>query len=295
MRILAMILCALAAGTLDRSASAHSAPAPTEQRLNHISIQAVGKGQPVVLVPGLSTPREVWDGILPHLVKTHRLLLVQVNGFGGDAPGSNLQPGILEGAVEDLHAYLASQKLGRVAVVGHSMGGLIALKLAKAHPSDAAKLMIVDSLPWVGEIFAPGATVAQLEPQGKAMRDAMMAGHGKPNLAAAKATAATMALAPEAQAKIAEWIAASDARVSGQAMYDDLVTDLRRDMAAIATPITLVYPWSKAMPKDRADAFYKAQYAKVPNVTFVPIAESGHFVMLDQPQAFAAAVDDFLK
>src|SRR3546814_19440822 len=66
--------------------------------------------------------------------------------------------------------------------------------------------------------------------------------------------------------KVAAWVTATDARVSGQAMYEDMTTDLRPDMAAIATPITLVYPYSAGLPKERADAFYRAEYAKAPNV-----------------------------
>jgi pimeloyl-ACP methyl ester carboxylesterase len=84
-------------------------------------------------------------------------------------------------------------------------------------------------------------------------------------------------------------------RVAGQAMYEDMTTDLRGDMGAIATPMTVVYPWSEArMAKTRADAFYRAQYAKAPHVTYTAVGDSGHFVMLDQPQAFAAALNAFL-
>ena len=49
------------------------------------------------------------------------------------------------------------------------------------------------------------------------------------------------------------------------------------------------------MPKERAEPFYRAEYAKAPKVTFVPVADSAHFVMLDQPQAFTAALADFVK
>src|SRR3546814_8128366 len=167
--------------------------------------------------------------------------------------------------------------------------------VGKAHPGDVGKLMVVDALPYVGDIFVPGATVAQIEPQAKAIRDRMVASYPTPDAAQAKATAAGMALTPAAQEKVAAWVTATDARVSGQAMYEDMTTDLRPDMAAIATPITLVYPYSAGLPKERADAFYRAEYAKAPNVTFVPVADSAHFVMLDQPAAFAEAVEVFLK
>jgi pimeloyl-ACP methyl ester carboxylesterase len=295
MRICAIILAALAASTLDWSGSAQSTPAPAEQRLAHISIISEGAGSPVVLIPGLSTPRAVWDGVSGELARNHRVILVQVNGFDGDDPGENLKPGVLAGVVGDLHSYLAAQKLDHVKVIGHSLGGLVALQLAKLHPEDTSALMIVDSLPYVGDIFAPGATVTQLEPQAKAMRDQIVASYGKSDPAVAVRTASTMALTAPAQAKVAGWIGKADARVSGEAMYEDLTTDLRPDMASIATPITLVFPYSAAMPKERAEAFYRGEYAKAPHVTFVPVADSGHFVMLDQPQAFAAALESFAK
>jgi pimeloyl-ACP methyl ester carboxylesterase len=299
MRIFALMLAACAASTLNWSGPAQAEAVraqagPAEQRLAHISIVAMGSGNPVVLIPGLSSPRAVWDGIAPKLAERHTVYLVQVNGFAGDDPGANLQPGLLDGVVADLHSYLSAHKAAPARVIGHSMGGLVALMLAKAHPGDTAAVMTVDALPYVGTIFVPGATVAQFEPQARGMRDQMAASFGKPNPGNA-ATARGMALSAAAQDKVAGWMGKADSRVSGEAMYEDLTTDLRPDMASIATPITLVMPYSEAMPKARAEPFYRGEYAKATNLTLVPVADSGHFVMLDQPQAFADAVEQFLK
>lgn len=299
MRIFALILAACAASTLNWSGAADAAPAsaatPATQRLPHISIAEVGNGSPVVLIPGLSSPREVWDGVVPALAGDHRVILVQVNGFGGDDPGANLKSGILDGAVADLHGWLTAHKLAPAKIVGHSMGGLLALQLARAHPADASALMIVDALPYVGDIFAPGSTVAQIEPQAKAMRDRIVASYGKADPQVAERTAAGMALTPSARAKVAAWIAKADARVTGEAMYEDMTTDLRPEIAQIKTPITLIVPFTPAMPRERAVPFYRGEYAKAPNVTVVPIGEAGHFVMLDQPDAFASALAEFAK
>jgi pimeloyl-ACP methyl ester carboxylesterase len=271
----------------------HAATAPV--RTDHISIETIGHGAPVILIPGLSSPRAVWDGVAPELAKGHRVILVQINGFGGDDPGANVRPGIIDGVVAELDGYIAANKLQGVAVVGHSLGGLIGLDLAHAHPADVGKLMVVDSLPYVGDIFLPGATVAQVEPQARAMRDKEIASYGKPaDDAAAAATANGLALKHDSRAKVIAWIKQADPRVTGEALYEDMTLDLRPDMAGIATPITLVYPWSANLPKEKAGAFYKAEYAKAPNVTFVPVGDAAHFVMLDQPAAFQAAIDDFL-
>ncbi|MBW4331728.1 alpha/beta hydrolase [Stakelama sp. CBK3Z-3] len=260
--------------------------------MDHISVQAMGSGDPVILIPGLSSPRGVWDGVAPHLASGHRVYLVQVNGFAGDDPRGNLQPGILDGIVADLDRYIADKKIEHAAIVGHSMGGLVTLMLAKAHPGDAGRVMIVDALPFVGPIIMPGATVETLKPMAAQMRDQMKVQTA--DAASAKQVAATMAVTPQAQAKVAGWMAASDQRVSAQAMYEDVTTDLRPDMAKVTTPITLVYPTSDRMPAERADPFYRAQYADAPHVTYVPVADSGHFIMLDRPQAFAKALDAFL-
>src|SRR5690349_6602700 len=113
MRLCALMLCALAASTLDWSAASHAAPAkqaaaPAHQQLGHISVEAVGSGQPIVLIPGLSTPRDVWSAVVPELAKAHRVLLVQVNGFGGDDPRDNARADVLDGVTSDIHAYLAA-------------------------------------------------------------------------------------------------------------------------------------------------------------------------------------------
>jgi pimeloyl-ACP methyl ester carboxylesterase len=264
-------------------------------QMDHISVQVIGRGTPVILIPGLSSPRAVWDGVAPELAKTHAVYLVQVNGFGGEDPRANLQPGILPGIVADLHKLIGERKLRGAAVVGHSLGGLAGLLLAREHPGDVARLMVVDALPFIGSAFVPGSTVETLKAQAEAFRNQMVSQHGQPRTdGVADAIAATQALKPQSRAKVSAWVRATDMRVSGQALYEDMVTDLRPDMAQITTPITLVYPWSDALPKVRSDAFYRGEYAKAPSVNFVDIGDSQHFIMLDQPEAFRAALMAFL-
>jgi pimeloyl-ACP methyl ester carboxylesterase len=266
-----------------------SSIASAELRMDHISIVAMGKGSPVILIPGLSSPRAVWEDVTADLARNHRVILVQVNGFAGDNPGENLKAGMLDGVVADLDAYIAKNKLGGAAVVGHSLGGLVGLMLARTHPADVGKLMVVDSLPYVGEIFLPGVTVAQVEPRAKMMRDGIVASYGKPaDAAQAEATANGLAMTPGARAKVKAWAMAADPRVVGEALYEDMTTDLRPDVAAIATPITAIYP-------KQGDALYHSAYGKAPHVTYVPVDATAHFVMLDQPEAFAKALTAFLS
>lgn len=279
---------------------AHAAPAPAKRiQMEHISVEVIGKGSPVILIPGLSSPRAVWDGVAPALAKSHSVYLVQVNGFGGDDPRANLQPGVLNGIVADLSALIAQQKLKAPAVVGHSMGGLVGLMLAARQPASIGRLMVVDALPWFAVLMAPPGTdmtMAMVEPRAAQMRDAVAASYGKPpSKAAAEANVASLTLKPESRAKATEWAMAADPRVTALALYEDLTTDVRGELKAIRVPTTIVYAWNSQYPaKDRADAFFRGQYAAIPNVTYAGIGESAHFVMLDQPGQFATALNAFL-
>ncbi len=294
---LRIAVSAMTLGIAFHPVATHAAASTRIMQMPHISVVSIGKGTPVILIPGLSSPRTVWDGVVPGLAKTHRVYVVQVNGFAGDAPGANLSPGILDGIVEDLHALIERGKIAGAAIVGHSMGGLVALKLAETHHADTGRIMIVDALPFIGTLFSPAATVAMVEPQAKTMRDAQVASYGKPvSDAAAQAIADRLALKPVSRALVSGWVKAADPRVSGAAMYEDMTSDLRPVMKTIATPITLVYPWSVDGPtKPQADAMYHAAYKDAPHVTFVDIGEARHFVMLDQPALFQEAVGAFLS
>lgn len=278
---------------------AHAATAPAQAgliQMDHVSVQVIGKGSPVILIPGLSSPRAVWDGVAPELARAHTVYLVQVNGFGGEAPGANLADGVIPGIVADLHKLIAEKKIGGAAVVGHSMGGLVALMLARAHPGDVGKALIVDALPFVGSAFFPGSTVDSVKPQAEAMRAQMTSLYGKPfPEAVGQAIARQNALKPESQAQVAAWSAKADMRVSGQALYEDLQTDLRPDLAGIAAPVTVLVPWTAARGGEGPVLdLYKREYAGAPKVSVKGVAESGHFIMLDQPAAFQAALTAFL-
>lgn len=278
-------------------ASAQTPPASAPHvAAERFTVVVEGQGPDVILIPGLSCPRAVWDGARQALGGRYRLHLIELKGFAAGDPGPNLNGPILPDLVEQLNAYIAANKLKAPAVVGHSLGGLTALMLAKAHPQAVGRVMVVDALPWIGTILAPpGATPAQVEPFVAQARAAFAARYGKPaDVTALSANAATLALKPESRAQVTAWSAAADPRVVGQALYEDATTDLRGEMGAITTPITLLYPYSAAVPRERADALYRGEYAKAPKVTFVPVGDSYHFIMLDQPEAFAKALKAFL-
>ena len=293
---------ALAPLLILQPAPAHAAASTAlpEVRMDHISVTKRGSGPGVVFIPGLGSPRASWDGVTDGLAQHHTVYLVQVNGFGGDSPGGNLKPGILDGIVADLSIYLAREKAGPVRLVGHSMGGLAGLMFARAHPAQAQRLMVVDALPYFPVLLSAGGpewSREQVEPVAKAMRDAVAARFGKPvDPAKIKADVDGLAAKLASRAQMSQWAAAADPRVTAQLLYEDMSTDLRPSLPALKLPITVVVPWTETpFGKERTLAFYARQYAAAPAVTYADIPDSGHFVMLDQPEQFRVALDTFLE
>lgn len=302
MRIPALILAACAAATLDWvpvHAAMHnpSSQAPAEVRLGHISIVKSGSGPSVVLIPGLSTPREVWSKFEPGLAKRHTVYSIQVNGFAGDAPPTGSGDAILANAVEELHAFLAGEHVGPSRIVGHSLGGLLGMMFAAEHPSDSSALMIVDSFPFAGIMFDEKATAETVRPLAAMLKTRLEAGYAGPQgEAAATATADGLTEKPGSAALVKSWVLKADPKVAAAAMAEDLTTDMRPRLDVLTIPITVVHP-AEALGKDigTTAAFYRAQYAGAPDARFEAVADSGHFIMLDQPVVFGDLLEAFVK
>ncbi len=254
-------------------------------------------GKPdVVLIPGMSSSRAVWDAEAKLLAPNYRLHLVQVNGFAGAPAGSNAKGQLLIPIVEELHAYLVESKMHPV-VIGHSLGGLITLMLAGRHPEDVRKIVIVDALPFAAVLMDPAATPESMMPQVEAIKQQMMAMPANQYAALQPMMAARMVKNPEAQKLVADSFAASDRAVAVEAMQEDLETDLRADLAGIKTPALVVYACDPAAQQpDSAtyEAAVKAAYKTMPNVMLARIDDSRHFIMYDQPEKLDALLEAFL-
>jgi pimeloyl-ACP methyl ester carboxylesterase len=262
---------------------------------SRFSVDVRGDGPDVIFIPGLGSSRDVWSAQAEALAHTHRVHLVQIAGFAGQPVGA-AAGAVIDPVVEELAQYIEAYTPGSPAVIGHSMGGLTGLILARRHPERVGKLMIVDALPFFGAMFGPQATVQSVEPQARALRD-QIAGVSDAQFAAQQAASVQRLIKTEARrAEVQTWGMASDRATFAQAMYEVMTTDMRAEVANVQTPITVVYAYDPVMgPEAMVDGLYRGGYAPAPNITFVRIDGAYHFIMFDQPDAFQAAVDDFLR
>ena len=265
-------------------------------RFTVIDAGTVGKPD-VVLIPGLASSRTVWDAEAKLLAPNYRLHLVQVDGFAGAPAGVNAAGPLLPGIVEELHGYIAGAGMKPI-VVGHSLGGLLAMMLADKYPGDVRKMVIVDTLPYYAVLFNPAATVESVKPMAEGMKAQMVAVPADQYAAMQERMMAAMSNSAEGQKAATASSLSSDRAVVAEALYEDMLTDMRGEVAKIKTPTLVLYEYDETskMPDPAVyETTMKEAYKPMPQVTLVRMDGSRHFIMYDQPAKFDAALEGFLK
>jgi pimeloyl-ACP methyl ester carboxylesterase len=111
----------------------------------------VGQGPPVVLIHGFASSLETWDALIPDLSKTHRVIAMDLKGFGWtDRPDGDYSPKAEAHLVLRL---LAARGIEKAAFVAHSWGSSVALELALQAPERVSRIALYDA--WVYEAQLP--------------------------------------------------------------------------------------------------------------------------------------------
>lgn len=128
-------------------------PAASYEVVDDVRLRYVdeGEGPPVVLLHGFASSLEVWDTVRPRLRRTHRVLAVDLKGFGWSGrPAGDYSP-TAEAAL--VLALMDARGIRRAAVVAHSWGSSVALALALMAPERVSRLVLYDA--WVYEAQLP--------------------------------------------------------------------------------------------------------------------------------------------
>ncbi|AII50740.1 alpha/beta fold hydrolase [Hymenobacter sp. APR13] len=277
-------------------AAAASAAADNPATHPNFTVRVVGKGRPMLLIPGLTCPGAVWDETVARYQRQYQCHIISLAGFGGNAAPASTDK-LLQNVRDQLLAYIKTQQLNKPMVVGHSLGGFMGLWLSATQPEAVGPLVIVDSLPFLAAVQNPAQTVEGARPMAEGMRKQMAA--GQMTMAAARQMSATMMQDTAHITQTARWSVASNPATVAQAMYDLFTTDLRQDIARVQQPVLVLGAWAAYKPygstKESTRAVFEQQYARLPQHR-IEMSEAGrHFLMYDDTQWFFQQTDAFLQ
>ncbi|MAI79838.1 MAG: hypothetical protein CL917_12910 [Deltaproteobacteria bacterium] len=261
------------------------------------------EGVPIILLHGFSNESRIWDDLIPGIAQHYRVLALDQRGHGE----SDWHPEAAydyDDFVADLEAMVEGLGIDRFVLIGHSLGGRVAMLYGGRHPEKLAGLVIVDSAP---ELDARGTTRISLDTAANpdptfasvAEYERIMA-HAYP--AATPASIKRMAIHGVKPTENGRYmlrmdtafrsaIAGADAEAIA-ARQDANEKELWRSLGKILCPTLVVRgAASDVVSADIADrmvedALKNGQLAVVP--------QAGHSVMTDNPEHFNIAVENFV-
>jgi len=254
-----------------------------------LAVHTAGSGTPLLLLHAFPLDHSMWTGQEP-LAGQVRLIAPDLRGFG--ASGGSL-PASIEQLADDAVALLDSLHVAEPAVVcGISMGGYVAQHVAVRHPDRVAALVLVDTKL---EADTPEARTGRAELADKVAKlglgilaDAMI-----PRLLAGRSASRPAADRDRIEALLRRSILGqSTATVQASLAALAARPDMREAMGRVRTPVLLVTGAEDAITPP---ACAEAAAALIDDARLLILPAAGHLVPLEQPEAFNAAVLEFLR
>lgn len=246
-------------------------------RATRAAHSAFGRGPTIALVHGLGSRPEHWLPTARLLARDHHVVLVDLPGHGLSAMPQLFS---LERAVDAMDQALAAESSEPVVLVGHSIGGLIAARMALDHPERVRALVLVETS------LVPQITGADRDTLLRALdedyRGVLLDAYSSFGRDSAQGLELYHEVAELDSSAIKRWIRLA------------LTADLSQAAAGLNVPVLAILA-ERSWPKDEPwEVTAQALgYTRVPNIRAVRVRGCGHFLMLDRPREVARVIERF--
>ena len=254
------------------------------KRFDAFDVNVIGKGKPVLLIPGVSSSSAVWTSTIAALKDNYQLHIFNLAGFAGVPAPSNEKIGrsYLTYQKRAITKYIKHHVLKDVVVIGHSLGGFLAMSLATENNPSIIAVINIDGLPALGALFAN------------------MPKSDKPPVFDPAAMAKSMANNIQWHERILEDMQKSDPMTSGRAMTELIQQDIRTQLNQVTIPILTIGAPAQGLPFtsiEQSKQNYRAQLKNIPKkyneIAFADKAK--HFIMADEPKWMNFQIQQFLS
>jgi pimeloyl-ACP methyl ester carboxylesterase len=250
-----------------------------------------GSGAPLVLIHGLATTRSIWCDVAPRLAATHRVVTLDVPGFGTSRPAGRWfdLDAVAARVADDLRGAGVAPPFD---LVGHSMGASVALTLAAREPDAVRSLVLVSpaGLRPIPRLAAAAIGVAAELYIPVRRRAAPLAGWGwGRRILMAGGVVDGARLEPAVVRRLVG--ASHGARRTGPALSAVAGADLRDVLAALPIPVGALWgSGDRVIPPGGEQTVRRLR----PDAACEVIEGCGHISMVEQPAAFVDALERIL-
>jgi pimeloyl-ACP methyl ester carboxylesterase len=303
-----IVLIAIAAqGAGDKPQVGQDRPVPSAtMQAGVLHVEKFGSGEPaLVFIPGLASGTWVWDAAIRQFSATNTIYAVTLPGFDGTTATS---APVLDKVDASLAQLIENEHLVRPVLVGHSIGGFLAIRFAEEHPEKLRGIITVDGLPVLPPLSQMTADerAAAARRTSAGLRTATSEQFAKQQ----QGVIPTMVTDPAQASHIASLTSKSNPAATADYVEEMMDADLRPSLAKDSVPTLVLAPvpskpspeyppfMQNMTPKELSATlmqFYQTLLVGAPHASVAPIANSLHFAMIDQPQAVNDAIATFLK
>lgn len=252
------------------------------------SITKSGTGkQTLLFIPGFASSGAVWNETVAALNKDYTCVVLTMPGFAGVAPEQNPT---FENWKAQIIRYIKNEKIEKPIVIGHSMGGALALAIAADFPDLTRKIVVVDALPCLMALTNPNF---QANPNNDctAMVQELTSMTNEQFIQMQQVSIASLTAETSKFDEIVNWGVTSDRETFAKIFCDFSNTDLRERIKNIKVPtLLLLEPYFKNI----ASAIQE-QYRNLPHAQLRYATKGLHFVMYDDRDWYLKQLTDFSK
>lgn len=281
MKKLFVLFIMLALGALYLNVFAQHKPYPFE-----VKIKGEGK-KALLFIPGFASSGDVWEETAQHFKKDHTCYIFTMAGFAG-VPAQGTPS--FQDWVSSVAAYVKEHKIEKPVIVGHSMGGGMALALAARYPGLFSKIVVVDALPCLSALMNPSFT-AKEDPDCSDVVTQMMQTDDAQFYQMQKLSIPRLMTDTAHLEEVVQWSVRSDRKTFATLYCQFSNTDLRNSLAAIQCPALVLLE----APFSGVKQAVEAQYRQLSTAQLQYASKGLHFIMFDDKEWYLAQLDNFLK
>lgn len=250
-------------------------------------VQKTGQGnQSVIFIPGFGCSGEVWEETTSRIENNFNCYTLTMAGFAGVPAHGNPRFNHWKTSIAN---YIKDNAIQKPILVGHSMGGVLAMAIAADYPELLDRIVVVDGLPCLQVLSNPAFT-SEKDPDCSEIVKQMTEISDEQFYQMQKVNIPRMVADTTKREKIIAWTMASDRTVFSNMYCNFANTDIREKIGSIKCPVLVLL--SSGMVNFKLDIEDQYKNLKTADLQY---AEKGlHFIMYDDKQWYLNQLTTFI-